>query len=151
MDSRVEDEERVHFSDRLKASLARRGYAITPSAFSAEFNVRADGATVTVHGARKWLVGDAIPTQARIQILANWLEVSAAWLRFGDASNGVLAPSPALPVHLATKELQLMKDIRHLPESHWQVVRDLVDSLLRNAHEHRSAERSRDHQRSQSN
>jgi hypothetical protein len=29
-------------------------------------------------------MGEAIPTQDRIQVLAEWLNVSASWLRFGE-------------------------------------------------------------------
>jgi hypothetical protein len=29
-------------------------------------------------------MGEGIPTQDRIQVLANWLNVSPSWLRFGE-------------------------------------------------------------------
>lgn len=87
MVSYIEESERVSFSSRLKASLSARGYDISPSSFVHDFNLRANGLVVTVHAARKWLIGEAIPTQARLQIIANWLGISAAWLRFGDAGN----------------------------------------------------------------
>ena len=40
------------------------------------------GPPITVHAARKWLVGDAIPTQDKMRALAQWLAVPADWLRF---------------------------------------------------------------------
>ena len=48
-----------------------------------KFNVRFAGRPVTVHAARKWLVGEAIPTQEKLRTLADWLGVPADWLRFG--------------------------------------------------------------------
>ena len=56
MSSKIQEEERDHFSDRLKAALQAAGLDTSPTSFATAFNVRADGATVTVHGARKWLV-----------------------------------------------------------------------------------------------
>ena len=47
-------------------------------------NICADQPPVTTHAARKWLMGEAMPTQDRIQLLAEWLNVSASWLRFGE-------------------------------------------------------------------
>lgn len=46
-------------------------------------NICADQPPVTTLAARKWLMGEAMPTQDRIQLLAEWLNVSASWLRFG--------------------------------------------------------------------
>jgi hypothetical protein len=36
------------------------------------------------------MLGEAIPTQERIKVLAAWLHVSPAWLRFGDAGRNFL-------------------------------------------------------------
>ena len=132
MDSTIQDDERRHFSDRLKGALAASGYSTSPTAVAAEFNRRAEGAAVTVHGARKWLMGEAIPTQARIQILADWLNVRAAWLRYGDADNTDFPVPPRSTVDIDAAELRILKDLRLLSESGRALARDLVDSLLRN-------------------
>ncbi len=131
MHARIEDEERAHFSDRLKGALRAAGLSTSPSKFVAEFNLRADGATVTVHGARKWLVGDAIPTQARIQVMADWLGVSAAWLRFGDAENSTVHGKGNLPNDLTSNELVLLHDVRMLSASNRRLVQAIVNTMLR--------------------
>jgi len=131
MHARIEDEERAHFSDRLKGALRAAGLDASPSKFVAEFNLRADGATVTVHGARKWLVGDAIPTQARIQVMADWLGVSAAWLRFGDAENSKVHGVGRVPNDLASSELVLLHDVRMLSEANRRLVQAIVNTTLR--------------------
>lgn len=99
------------------------------------FKLRADGSAVTSHGARKWLVGEAIPTHEKILILARWLGVNAAWLRYGDAENVDLPVSAIPEVMLSTSDLNLIKDITSLPESTQEIVRQIVDAFLRN---HRS-------------
>jgi phage repressor protein C with HTH and peptisase S24 domain len=37
-----------------------------------------------MHGARRWLVGDSIPTQSHLNALASLLGVSSAWLLLGQ-------------------------------------------------------------------
>lgn len=131
MDSKIADDERRHFSDRLLGALRAARQSTTPSAFTREFNLRADGAMVTVHGARKWLAGEAFPTQEKIIILARWLNINAAWLRFGDAQNSrYRLQVPELP-NLTSENLVLIHDVMSLPPAAQLIVRDLVDSFLR--------------------
>lgn len=70
MDSKIAQDERVQFCRRLTAALISAGFQPSASALVREFNPRADGAAVTVHGARKWVTGGAFPTQERLRILA---------------------------------------------------------------------------------
>ncbi|MFL6656752.1 MAG: hypothetical protein ACJ8GW_01670 [Massilia sp.] len=127
MNSKIEDEERAHFSERLTAALRAAGCSTSPSAFANEFNLRADGATVTVHGARKWLLGEAIPTHARVKIIADWLSVSAAWLQYGDDQQAAQPPTGQLD----SADLMLVKDLHRLSISSRTLVRGIVDLLLR--------------------
>jgi hypothetical protein len=123
--------ERNAFRKRLNSAVVAAGCEPTPTAFAREFNVRAVGMSVTVHGARKWLVGEAIPTQARIHALARWLNVSAQWLRFGEEPRGgagFAANDEGLIPHC---EILLLSDFRRLDERSQAVVRDLIGSLLR--------------------
>jgi len=82
---------------------------------------------VTVHAARKWLLGEAIPTQARLQVLANWLGLSAAWLRFGDAGNNL---NSAFTTDFSGLDVQLVNDFGLLSESHQRIVHMLIKTML---------------------
>ena len=53
-----------------------------------DFNALNAHAPVTTHTVRKWLMGEAIPAQPKLRTLADWLGVSAEWLRFGDDLGG---------------------------------------------------------------
>ncbi|NHZ87615.1 hypothetical protein F2P45_00990 [Massilia sp. CCM 8733] len=131
MYSKIADDERVNFSDRLKSALLASKLPIQAGPFARAFNLRAAGSAVTPHAARKWLAGEAIPTHEKILILASWLGVHAAWLRYGDAENAEL-PVPTIPeALLATADLALLKDILSLPASTQQLVREIVDAFLR--------------------
>lgn len=81
------DSERREFAERLAAALSDAGFErISCTATAREFNARSDLAPITVHAVRKWMVGEAIPTQGRLLVLANWLAVSPEWLRYGEVS-----------------------------------------------------------------
>ncbi|MCV2217245.1 hypothetical protein [Thauera sp. Sel9] len=117
--------ERDAFSTRLREALARVAPDVArPTALAREFNRRYAGEPVTLHATRKWLSGDAIPAQDKLRVLADWLGVSAEWLRFG-AGNAAFVAREAEAVF----DYQLMRDIAALSDAHQQVVRDLVKSL----------------------
>src|SRR5690349_24944602 len=78
--------ERESFSERLQQALKNAHYSPdSPTRLAREFNIRFEGRPYTVHAARKWLVGDAIPTQGKLRMIAQWLRVPSDWLRLGGA------------------------------------------------------------------
>jgi len=66
--------ERESFSERLQQALKNAHYSPdSPTRLAREFNIRFEGRPITVHAARKWLVGEAIPTQEKLRMIAQWL------------------------------------------------------------------------------
>ena len=131
MNSKIAFDERIHFSDRLKAALVAANQPTGASAFARAYNLRADGATVTTHGVRKWLKGEAIPTHEKILIIAKWLHVHSSWLRFGDAENSAYDLPASMDDDLSTEHLALIHDIAALPLPAQTIIRDIVDSFMR--------------------
>jgi hypothetical protein len=117
--------ERTGFSARLVIALKAAGYHPSPSFFAREFNLRTLDSKVTVHAARKWLIGQAIPTQERISLLGRWLNVSAHWLRFGEGASDDIAPGRII----AQDEEKLLLNFRGLDERAQGVLFDLIDLL----------------------
>ncbi len=76
--------EAQRFSERLKQSMQAAGYELRPIVLEREFNLRYWGRSVSFQAVRRWLQGEVIPTQDRLQVLAEWLGVDAHWLRFGE-------------------------------------------------------------------
>lgn len=75
---------RQQFSGRLKKEFVRAGLPVSsPTQIANEFNRQYPLHKVAAQTMRKWLFADAIPTQARLLALADWLDVSPEWLRFG--------------------------------------------------------------------
>jgi hypothetical protein len=131
MDSNIALQERVKFSERLKSSLLAAGLTIQPGEFTRAYNARADGAAITTHAARKWLMGESIPTHEKIMVLSVWLGVNAAWLRFGDDLPQGMVDEVLPEASISTPSLALLNDIHSLPVVAQQTIREIVDAFLK--------------------
>lgn len=124
--------EREGFSERLQQALRNAQYSPdSPTQLAREFNVRFDGRPITVHAARKWLVGEAIPTQEKLRALALWLGVAAEWLRFGGQESDVSGQSPLAPTRFLSSDVKLMSDLQRLDEHHQTLAREFIRMLVR--------------------
>lgn len=127
-------EERRAFSERLQQALQNADYAPqSPTQLAREFNVRFTGSPVTVHAARKWLVGEAIPTQDKLLALAQWLGVPAQWLRFGTDHaevRGADLQTPATESRLQPKDLAILESLQLLDDDQRHIVRTVIRLLV---------------------
>ena len=123
--------EREAFARRLREALGRIGDdGGSPTRLAREFNRRYPGAPVTLHAARKWLNGEALPAQDKLRVLAAWLGVAPEWLRYGDESDNRSAPyrARAREPELAV-DFELAREIGALSPTHRKAVRALVKAL----------------------
>ena len=122
--------ERVLFSQRLQQALKNAHYSPdSPTRLAREFNLRFDGRAITVHAARKWLVGESIPTQEKLRTMALWLGVSTEWLRFGGAQ-GAASTAANLP-HIESADVRLIADLHRLDDHHRDIAREFIRVLVR--------------------
>jgi transcriptional regulator with XRE-family HTH domain len=119
-------DERMQFSERLQQALRSAEYSPdSPTQLAREFNTRFTGQPVTVHAARKWLMGESIPTQEKLRSLAKWLNVTAEWLRFGTASANNSNSS------LNSSDAKIIASLRQLNEENRQLVFEFIRLLVR--------------------
>lgn len=124
--------EREGFSERLQQALRNADYSPdSPTQLAREFNIRFEGRPITVHAARKWLVGEAIPTQEKLRALAQWLGVPAEWLRFGGTETHTLADTPGMPSRFESADVKLIADLQRLDQHHRAIAREFIRMLLR--------------------
>ena len=124
--------EREGFSERLQLALRNADYSPdSPTQLAREFNIRFDGRPITVHAARKWLVGEAIPTQEKLRTLAHWLGVPAEWLRFGGVDGNLGAEPPQSQSRFPSSDVKLMADLHRLDEHHQTLAREFIRMLVR--------------------
>lgn len=123
--------EREGFSARLQQALRNGNYSPdSPTQLAREFNIRFEGRPITVHAARKWLVGEAIPTQEKLRTLAHWLGVPAEWLRFGGDTEPT-GEGAAAPSRFESEDVKLVADLQRLDEHHQAIAREFIRMLLR--------------------
>lgn len=72
------------FANRLRDAMKAAGYEPKPAVLEREFNTRYWGKPMTLHGVRRWLRGETLPTQEKLLVLAEWLGVPPQQLRFGS-------------------------------------------------------------------
>lgn len=119
--------ERRDFSQRLQQALKTQGYAPdSPTLLAREFNLRFTEKPVTVHAARKWLVGEAIPTQEKLRLLAEWLEASLEWLRFGTEMHLKDDKESKKVSGLSAQEAEIMRTVKVLNREQ----RDLIHKVM---------------------
>ena len=127
--------EREDFSQRLQLALRNADYSPdSPTQLAREFNVRFSGRPITVHAARKWLVGEAIPTQEKLRTLAQWLGVPAEWLRFGGGEEKN-AEGGDLSSRFESADVKLIADLQRLDETHRAIAREMIRALVRLNHQ----------------
>jgi len=61
------------------------GYEPKPAVLEREFNTRYWGKPMTLHGVRRWLRGETLPSHEKLLVLAEWLAVPPQQLQFGEA------------------------------------------------------------------
>ena len=123
--------EREDFSKRLRESLAKHGGNIeSPTRLAEEFSVRYSGKAVTQQAVRKWLNGEAYPSQDKIKILAAWLNVGSEWLRFGkDDGQAPRSQQTYALYRLALSDQELLKCYHALNNVHQQAVSEIISAL----------------------
>jgi transcriptional regulator with XRE-family HTH domain len=126
------EQESESFSRRLKAALRAAHYSPdSPTQLARQFNTRYAGHPVSIHAARKWLRGEAIPTQAKMRALATWLGVTPEWLRYDGGDQHVNTEAAAKAASLTPDDFLLIEEWRHLDAETRLIARELIRLLVR--------------------
>ncbi|MGF6599687.1 transcriptional regulator with XRE-family HTH domain [Paraburkholderia sp. GAS448] len=128
-------DEKKAFAARLKQALKRSSKKIeTASQLATQFNLRHPVEPITPQAAQKWLSGTARPTVDKIKTLAEWLDVSEQWLRYGVTDmKRSRPPKDAKPADEAIRptadELELIRRLRRLPAYRRQLVEGVIEQF----------------------
>jgi transcriptional regulator with XRE-family HTH domain len=121
----------IAFGERLKAAMTKAGYALKPVVIEREFNQRYWGSPVSVQAVRKWLLGDVIPTQDKLQVLAEWLQVDPHWLRFGeDRFGSVREQESKWEIGMTQEDRNTISEFMMLPLSERKTLRQFFQAYL---------------------
>ena len=117
-------DEKALFSQRLRVALEAASYStFKVSDIEREFNLRYVSGSVTPQAIYKWLNGQSIPSFDKIQVLADWLNVSAEWLKTG-ANNTTLNAQSLI-------EKQGLESFLQLNNEHKYLILNLMQALLK--------------------
>jgi transcriptional regulator with XRE-family HTH domain len=123
-------------TQRLVTSINQKNRTLSPTALAKDFNLRWRGAPVTVNATRKWLNGESIPTMDKLAVLANMLDISEDWLRWGEKSmnerrsNNYLREIQTAISSVQDLERALLQDYRLLSPVHKKLMNAMSEVLL---------------------
>jgi hypothetical protein len=118
------------FADRLRHALEAIGVRPSPTLVANAFNQRYWGRSVTPHTVRNWLLGRSLPTQDKLVVLAEWLQVSPDELRFGQVSSTLrVAQSDALSDQLNMADREMLSRYLSLSPLERKTVREVVAAM----------------------
>ena len=119
--------EKAEFAQRLCEAMTLAGYEARPVVLEREFNTRYWGRSVTLQGVRRWLRGEAIPSQEKLQVLADWLGVEPEVLRFGAAvRHSVQERRQRWDAGVGYQEREAFEAFLKLPAPQRKIVREVI-------------------------
>ena len=123
--------ESQQFADRLRSALESAGVRASPTLVANAFNLRYHGRSITPHTARNWLLGKVMPTQDKLRVLAEWLQVSPDELRFGRAPGKTFVyEMNAGPIEMALADREMIDRYLSLPQAERKTIRDVVTAFV---------------------
>lgn len=115
------------FKKRLAHAMQVSAISSSPSSLTRHFNAHSTDVKISVAGARRWVYGQNFPGEPRLAILAEMLNVSPQWLRFGDN----LQPTISGKFTGVPESVLLLNDLASLDDESKDLVRNLVALLLK--------------------
>jgi transcriptional regulator with XRE-family HTH domain len=115
------------FAQRLREAMEKAGLEPKPAVLEREFNSRYWGRGVTLHGVRRWLQGEALPTQDKLEVLAEWLQISPQKLRFGsELDNKIEKRQTRWEDAINHHERETFEAFLSLPAQQRKIVREVI-------------------------
>jgi transcriptional regulator with XRE-family HTH domain len=126
------DTSKKQFADRLIQAMEQSGYSPKPSVLEREFNQRYWGKPMTLHGVRRWLLGETLPSQDKLVVLAEWLGVPPHVLRFGDEVSSRIAERRARwDAGIGYQEREIFEAFLQLPVPQRKVLREVILTFIK--------------------
>lgn len=121
--------EKIDFSQRLRDAMQRAGYAASPSVLEHEFNLRWYGRSISNQAAWSWLNSRSLPTQDKLQVLAEWLRIEPQILRFGEEAVRAVRSSRQRWEEVAYAERATLDAFLRLPIEQRRVVQQVIEAF----------------------
>lgn len=125
-------DEKAEFAARLRQALINAGHEPRPVILEKGFNARYWGRSVSFQAVSRWLRGEAIPSQEKLQVLAEWLGVEPQVLRFGEGvATSVRARRKRWDEGVGYLEREVFEAFMSLPPERRKLLREVILTFAR--------------------
>ena len=115
------------FAQRLREAMVAAGYEAKPAVLEREFNTRYWGKPMTLHGVRRWLRGETLPTHEKLLVLAEWLAIAPQQLNYGDEIQRKVAQRRARwDSGIGYQERDIFEAFLKLPVPQRKLIREVI-------------------------
>ena len=124
------------FAERLIKAMEAAGYEAKPAVLEREFNLRYMGTPMTLHGVRRWLLGETLPSPDKLEVLGNWLNVSFGPARPGKIASRMVREEGAKGnwhASIPQQERDLVDVLLGLPPQQRKIIREVIMAFARTA------------------
>lgn len=116
-----------NFASRLQAAMRARGYEAKPAVLEKQFNLHFNGEPMTLHGVRRWLRGETLPSQDKLIALAEWLRTPPDELRYGaEIKNEIQLVRKNWDDAISHYERETFEAFLALPATQRKIVREVI-------------------------
>lgn len=120
------------FARRLREAMQQAGYEARPAVLEREFNLHYYGKPMTLHGVRRWLRGETLPTQDKVIALAQWLRIPPEQLSFGIGIGQVIKEQRnRWDEGVGYQEREVFEAFLSLPVPQRKVLREVILTFAR--------------------
>ena len=118
---------RAEFARRLRLAMEAAGYEAKPAVLEREFNQRYWGRAVTLHGVRRWLLGETFPAHDKLLALAEWLRVLPEELRDGkEIGKRIQEQRKRWDKGIGYQEREVFEAFLKLPVPQRKIIREII-------------------------
>lgn len=115
------------FAQRLKSAMEALGLEAKPAVLERQFNLHYTGEPMTLHGVRRWLLGETLPSQDKLIALAEWLRIPPDELRYGaEIKTEIKQARQRWDEAISYQEREVFEAFLNLPAPQRKIVREVI-------------------------
>ena len=115
------------FAQRLIKAMMTLGLEPKPAVLERQFNLHYSGEPMTLHGVRRWLRGETLPSQDKLISLAEWLRIPPDELRYGaEIKTEIIQARERWDEAISYQEREVFEAFLSLPAPQRKIVREVI-------------------------
>ena len=121
------EDQKTLFAKRLSIAMQAKGYQPKAAVLEKAFNLNYSGKPMSLHGVRKWLIGEAIPSGDKLLALAKWLDVPPEELAFDkDIKKAIEQREARWKEEIGYKDKDVVEAYLALPIAQKKIIRETI-------------------------